>query len=86
MQNNLDICYFVGFVIFLKQHLFFSPSEGPCCTEECEFAPPGPECSETTECKFATNCTGKSSTCPIALFKSDSSKCESGSKVLYSQL
>jgi len=65
----------------LKERKRCSPSEGPCCTEECEFSPPGPECSETTECKFATNCTGKSSTCPIALFKSDSSTCESGSKV-----
>ena len=61
----------------------FSPSEGPCCTAECEFASEGLECSEATECKHATNCTGKRTTCPIALHKSDSSTCEDGSKVSF---
>jgi len=66
----------------LKERKTCSPSEGPCCTEKCEFAEAGSaECSEGTECRFATNCTGKSTSCPIALHKSDSSTCESGSKI-----
>ena len=78
MSNGLSLK-----VLVLRLFNFvFSPSEGPCCTEKCEFAAAGSaECSEGTECRFATNCTGKSTSCPIALHKSDSSTCESGSKV-----
>ena len=65
----------------LKSRKVCSPSAGGCCSPECEFLNDETECSDTTECKYAAKCTGKSNVCPIPLHKSDTSECEDGSKI-----
>lgn len=66
----------------LKSRKICSPSEGPCCTSQCEFATEEGECSQETQCRFATKCSGKKATCPIALHKSDTDTCDGGSRVI----
>jgi len=57
-----------------------SPSEGPCCTDQCAFTNEI-KCSQETQCQFGVTCDGSSSNCPIALFKADTSPCDGGSKI-----
>ena len=72
-------CLHLQMFVYISWDIF-SPSEGPCCTDQCEFTNEV-ECGHEDECRFSVKCDGSSSFCPIALHKSDTSPCEGGSKV-----
>ena len=84
-QNYLQVHYIMNFCLHLQLFVYIiwhisSPSEGPCCTDQCDFTNEV-ECGHEDECRFSVMCDGTSSFCPIALHKSDTSPCEGGSKV-----
>ena len=82
-QNHLQVLHllftFSALCLPFLQNIF-SPSEGPCCTDQCDFTNEV-ECGHEDECRFSVKCDGSSSFCPIALHKSDASPCEGGAKV-----
>ena len=75
----MNFCLHLQLFVYILWHIS-SPSEGPCCTDQCDFTNEV-ECGHEDECRFSVKCDGTSSFCPIALHKSDTSPCEGGSKV-----
>ncbi|XP_077564429.1 disintegrin and metalloproteinase domain-containing protein 10-like [Haemaphysalis longicornis] len=59
----------------LKPGKLCSPSQGPCCTAECEFAPTSMLCSPATECRGHSYCTGNTSACPAGEAKPNMTLC-----------
>ena len=47
----------------------------PCCTNDCQFAPPWKSCRNAGECVKPTNCSGTSGECPQIIFEPDKKLC-----------
>ncbi|KAM8876232.1 disintegrin and metalloproteinase domain-containing protein 10-like isoform 1-T1 [Synchiropus picturatus] len=58
-----------------------SPSQGPCCTEECTFKEDNVLCREESECAKDGFCNGKSAMCPPSEGKKDLTVCNSDTQV-----
>lgn len=61
-----------------------SPSQGPCCDSQCNFAPASTVCMHSTECLENVMCSGRNATCPHndpTYFKPDKTECNSGTQV-----
>lgn len=58
-----------------------SPSEGPCCNEECKFENSIKQCRSKSECTFESTCSGSAAQCPHPLPKSNKTECNSGTQV-----
>lgn len=73
-------CYWADYQIKskrckLKENSICSPSQGECCSSDCNFKDKLTICSHR-ECNEAISCTGKSSRCPFEIKKiPDYSKC-----------
>ena len=67
----------------LKPRSQCSPSEGPCCSEDCKVVSKFKEleCHAEDDCSYAMTCDGTGAKCPKALPKGDSTPCEGGSKL-----
>ncbi|XP_055333789.1 disintegrin and metalloproteinase domain-containing protein 10-like [Paramacrobiotus metropolitanus] len=69
----------------LARHYDCSPSQGPCCTNDCTFTAHGTEipqqCREATECTEAAQCRPDNATCPAPVPKPDITPCDNNSKV-----
>lgn len=52
-----------------------SPSEGPCCTNVCQYSANTIRCREETGCQLAANCDGNSATCPVSGHKANTTSC-----------
>ena len=66
----------------LKAGLRCSPTQGPCCTTECQLVPQSQQklCQEATECIEASYCDGNSYLCePVK--KRDLTDCNAASQV-----
>lgn len=61
-----------------------SPSEGPCCNEECKFENNVKQCRAKSECTFESVCSGIAAQCPHPLPKSNKTECNSGTQVCLS--
>lgn len=66
--------------------MFFciSPSQGLCCSQECEFKPSGETCDEATDCQRASVCLGLSPLCPEPGAKENLTVCSEGTRVCLS--
>ena len=62
----------------------FSPSEGRCCTDECNVVPADEKlvCVEDSDCRYSTTCDGSQARCPRQEYKGNSVSCDGGSKVI----
>lgn len=61
-----------------------SPSQGPCCDSQCNFASARTVCMHSTECLENVMCSGRNATCPHndpTYFKQDKTECNSGTQV-----
>lgn len=58
-----------------------SPSEGPCCSDECTFAGFEKLCRLETECSHQQTCDNRQATCPLAKPKENMTECNNGTQV-----
>lgn len=58
-----------------------SPSQGPCCTEQCTFMDSSATCRPDSECALEGMCNGATAQCPESAPKADYSTCNSGTQV-----
>ena len=67
----------------LKPRAQCSPSEGPCCTHDCQIVSKLDEqvCKEESDCGHESVCDGTQAKCPNSRPKQDAAKCDGGSKV-----
>uniref|UniRef100_A0A3Q3X786 Uncharacterized protein n=1 Tax=Mola mola TaxID=94237 RepID=A0A3Q3X786_MOLML len=85
-HNDADLCCFsakqpVGVQCRLKTGKVCSPSQGLCCSQECEFKPSGETCDEATDCQRASVCSGLSPLCPEPSAKENLTVCSEGARV-----
>ncbi|XP_059091577.1 disintegrin and metalloproteinase domain-containing protein 10-like isoform X2 [Tigriopus californicus] len=61
-----------------------SPSEGPCCSNRCQFTQRSErvQCKNEDDCTMAATCDGQQARCPRPLFKPDNiTECHEGTQV-----
>ena len=58
-----------------------SPSEGLCCTSECQFVLPGLACSPPSGCDRGASCTGRTAICPVPASLPDGALCDGASRM-----
>lgn len=58
-----------------------SPSEGPCCSDECTFAGREKLCRQETECSHQQSCDFTQSMCPEPAPKPNMTECNNGTQV-----
>lgn len=58
-----------------------SPSEGPCCSDECNFAGREKMCRQESECSHSQTCDAKQAMCPEPAPKPNMTECNNGTKV-----
>lgn len=58
-----------------------SPSEGPCCSDDCTFAGREKMCRQETECSHVQSCDGTQSMCPEPAPKPNMTECNNGTQV-----
>ncbi|CAL1300960.1 unnamed protein product, partial [Larinioides sclopetarius] len=66
----------------LRPHAFCSPSQGPCCSEDCKLSF-GKKCREDNGCRTESHCDGKSALCPPSTKKENKTVCGDKSAVCY---
>ena len=60
-----------------------SPSEGPCCSEFCQFEKRQKLCRYDSECTYESFCNGYRATCPAAPAKPNKTECNGGTQVCW---
>lgn len=58
-----------------------SPSEGPCCSNDCSFAGREKLCRQETECSHQQTCDATQSSCPDPVPKPNMTECNNGTQV-----
>lgn len=58
-----------------------SPSEGPCCSNECTFAGREKTCRQETECSHSQTCDNSQAACPQSTPKPNMTECNNGTQV-----
>ena len=61
-----------------------SPSEGPCCSNNCTFAGKEKMCRQETECSHSQSCDATQAMCPEPAPKPDMIECNNGTQVCMS--
>lgn len=67
--------------VLLTRFFCLSPSQGPCCGQDCGFKPAGQTCDEETDCQRASVCSGLSPSCPEPSAKENLTVCSLGTRV-----
>ncbi|KAG9510545.1 Disintegrin and metalloproteinase domain-containing protein 10, partial [Fragariocoptes setiger] len=60
-----------------------SPSEGPCCNEECSFVSREKVCRHETECSMSQTCDFSQASCPESMPKANLTECNGGTQVCW---
>ncbi|CAG2171601.1 unnamed protein product, partial [Oppiella nova] len=60
-----------------------SPSQGPCCTESCDFEGKSKQCRHESECSYEALCSGFSPHCPRPPAKDNKTECNGGTQVCW---
>uniref|UniRef100_A0A7N6AMW1 ADAM10 endopeptidase n=1 Tax=Anabas testudineus TaxID=64144 RepID=A0A7N6AMW1_ANATE len=84
--NDTDLCCYsakepVGVQCRLKPDIVCSPSQGPCCSQDCVFKPASQICDEETDCQRESMCSGLSPFCPEPSAKENLTVCSQGTRV-----
>lgn len=58
-----------------------SPSEGPCCSDDCSFAGREKLCRQETECSHQQTCDATQASCPEPAPKPNMTECNNGTQV-----
>ncbi|XP_024134861.2 disintegrin and metalloproteinase domain-containing protein 10 [Oryzias melastigma] len=85
-QNVTDLCCYsakepVGVQCRLKPQKVCSPSQGLCCSLECQFKPDTHLCDEETDCQEASFCSGRTALCPPPTAKEKFTVCSQGTRI-----
>ncbi|KAM8888040.1 disintegrin and metalloproteinase domain-containing protein 10 isoform 1-T6 [Synchiropus picturatus] len=85
-HNDSDPCCFsarhpMGIQCHLKPDKVCSPSQGLCCTPQCEFKAASEICDEEVDCQEESLCSGVSSLCPPPNAKKNLTVCSRGTQV-----
>ncbi|XP_076147648.1 disintegrin and metalloproteinase domain-containing protein 10 [Alosa pseudoharengus] len=65
----------------LRPEALCSPSQGPCCTRECNFRGSTAKCRNDSECAHQGNCNGLTAQCPASAPKANFTICHSETQV-----
>lgn len=84
--NNNDTCCHSanaeeGLQCTLKPGKQCSPSQGQCCSQQCEIKAKGERCRDEAECTFGDFCTGESAKCPAPTPKTNYTLCKYGTRI-----
>ncbi|XP_043946650.1 disintegrin and metalloproteinase domain-containing protein 10-like [Protopterus annectens] len=58
-----------------------SPSQGVCCSHECDFKPSSQMCQRESECALKSFCSGMAPNCPAAAPKPNYTLCNMGTRI-----
>lgn len=77
-----DQCCDAATCLLTSQAMQCSPSQGPCCTSQCQFAQySATPCRTQSECSNASYCTGYMAGCPASQPKADGTECNEHTQV-----
>ncbi|KAI5626321.1 disintegrin and metalloproteinase domain-containing protein 10 isoform X1 [Silurus asotus] len=65
----------------LKSPAKCSPSQGPCCTAQCEFKGHNEKCRDESDCAFQGMCSGNTAQCPTSTPKENLTLCNNNLQV-----
>ncbi|XP_060767458.1 disintegrin and metalloproteinase domain-containing protein 10 isoform X2 [Neoarius graeffei] len=65
----------------LKLETKCSPSQGPCCTEQCEFKGRDQKCRNESDCALERMCSGNTAQCPASVPKANLTACHGDTQV-----
>ncbi|XP_077440563.1 disintegrin and metalloproteinase domain-containing protein 10 isoform X2 [Vanacampus margaritifer] len=85
-HNDTDLCCYsakerVGVQCRRKPGKICSPSQGLCCSQECNFKSGLQTCDEETDCQRESICSGLSAVCPDPRPKENLTVCSQGTRV-----
>ncbi|XP_077391256.1 disintegrin and metalloproteinase domain-containing protein 10 isoform X2 [Festucalex cinctus] len=85
-HNDTDLCCYsakerVGVQCRLKPGKICSPSQGLCCSQECNFKSGLQTCDEETDCQKESICSGLSAVCPDPSPKENLTSCSQETRV-----
>ncbi|KAG7487946.1 hypothetical protein MATL_G00028840 [Megalops atlanticus] len=88
-HNEADPCCYsatqpVGVQCRLKPNKLCSPSQGLCCSANCDFKGQDVTCEEESECQLKSQCSGTMATCPTPGAKPNMTACGLGTRVCIS--
>lgn len=69
--------------LVLQSGILCSPSQGPCCTEQCRYAGRDRICSKSTDCTKNQTCSGLSFSCNTPEPVRNETFCDQGRRVCY---
>ncbi|KAL9988652.1 hypothetical protein ACROYT_G003122 [Oculina patagonica] len=67
----------------LKSGKICSPSQGPCCSTQCNYERPAILCAAATDCTFNRFCSGHSFSCNTPETKPNGTSCDGGRRLCY---
>ena len=67
--------------LYRKNNAKCSPSQGPCCGQDCEYKPNTVECAPESDCRYASYCSGFGYGCGIGQPKVDLELCANKTRV-----
>lgn len=59
----------------------YSPSQGPCCTAQCDFKGRDERCRTESDCSYQSMCSGTTAQCPISTPKENLTACNGDTQV-----
>ncbi|KAF5906559.1 disintegrin and metalloproteinase domain-containing protein 10, partial [Clarias magur] len=68
----------------LKPDAKCSPSQGPCCTAQCEFKGRDEMCRNESECALQGKCSGSNASCPTSTPKANLTACNQDTQICIS--
>ncbi|XP_015247315.1 PREDICTED: disintegrin and metalloproteinase domain-containing protein 10 [Cyprinodon variegatus] len=84
---NDDCCYNANEAAEVKCKLkpgkVCSPSQGPCCTQECAFKGTNEKCRPASECALEGFCNGRTALCPASEAKKNLTSCHADTQVCH---
>ncbi|XP_050035329.1 disintegrin and metalloproteinase domain-containing protein 10-like [Dermacentor andersoni] len=66
-----------------KPRAICSPSQGPCCTNKCDFERKEKLCKLESDCTELSYCDGKQASCPNPVHKRNKTECNNGTQVCW---
>lgn len=66
-----------------KPRAICSPSQGPCCTNKCDYESKEKLCKLESDCTELSYCDGKQASCPNPVHKRNKTECNNGTQVCW---
>lgn len=87
-QECMEVCCYprehTGKGCTRKPRAICSPSQGPCCTDTCNFESKEKLCKLESDCTELSFCDGRQASCPEPVHKRNKTECNNGTQVCWS--